>query len=45
MLSHTNIDWACRALHSVIARDLEEAAQLLPLCHIAERAPSPSSTR
>ena len=38
MLSHRNIDWACRALHDVIRPSPEdELLSFLPLCHVAER--------
>jgi long-chain acyl-CoA synthetase len=38
MLSHRNIDWACRSLNRVIEPDPDdELLSFLPLCHIAER--------
>jgi long-chain acyl-CoA synthetase len=38
MLSHRNIDWACRSLNRVIEpQPDDELLSFLPLCHIAER--------
>jgi long-chain acyl-CoA synthetase len=38
MLTHGNIDWACRCLQSILeVREDDEYLSFLPLCHIAER--------
>lgn len=38
MLSHANIDWACRALeHLIQPSPDDELLSFLPLCHVAER--------
>jgi len=38
MLSHRNIDWACRSIANVVKPEpRDELLSFLPLCHIAER--------
>jgi long-chain acyl-CoA synthetase len=38
MLSHTNLDWACRSMSQVVKpAPNDELLSFLPLCHIAER--------